>query len=114
MEIQVEIPLHRRLSAVTLVDDRATGHVRDGPRHRPHRNGTSEVDPSASGVNNLGLIVNGPEAVAAAQILVWPAGFLSSVFVAPKTMPGWMDAIAEWNPPSATTSAARELFLETR
>ncbi len=58
----------------------------------------------------LGLVVKGPEAVAAVQILVWPVGFLSSVFVAPETMPGWIGAIAEWNPLSATASAARELF----
>ncbi len=58
----------------------------------------------------LGLIVKSPEAVVAVQILVWPLGFLSSVFVAPATMPGWLGAIAEWNPLSATVSATRELF----
>ena len=50
----------------------------------------------------LGLIAEGPESVAAVQILVWPIGFLSSAFVAPSTMPGWLGAIAEWNPLSAT------------
>lgn len=58
----------------------------------------------------LGLLVNGPEAVTGAQILVWPLGFLSNTFVAPSTMPGWLGTIAEWNPLSATVSATRDLF----
>jgi len=58
----------------------------------------------------LGLLVKGPEAVAAVQILVWPVGFLSNAFVDPATMPGWLGTIAAWNPLSATVSAARELF----
>jgi ABC-2 type transport system permease protein len=58
----------------------------------------------------LGLIVKGPEAVSAVQILVWPLGFLSSIFVAPSTMPTWLGAIAEWNPLSATATATRHLF----
>ncbi|WP_440065406.1 ABC transporter permease [Streptosporangium sp. OZ121] len=58
----------------------------------------------------IGLVAGGPEAVTSVQILVWPAGFLSSVFVDPGTMPGWLGAIAEWNPLSATATAARQLF----
>ncbi|MGH3692433.1 MAG: ABC transporter permease [Pseudonocardiaceae bacterium] len=58
----------------------------------------------------LGLLINGPEAVTVAQILVWPLGFLSNAFVAPSTMPGWLGTIAEWNPLSATVSATRALF----
>ena len=58
----------------------------------------------------LGLVVKGPESVAIVQILVWPLGFLSSAFVSPGTMPGWLGAIAAWNPLSATASATRELF----
>jgi ABC transporter DrrB family efflux protein len=58
----------------------------------------------------LGLVVKNPEAVAAVQILVWPFGFLSNSFAAPATMPGWLGAIAEWNPLSATVAATRELF----
>jgi ABC-2 type transport system permease protein len=58
----------------------------------------------------LGLVVKNPEAVAAVQILVWPLAFLSNAFVATATMPGWIGAIAEWNPLTATVSAARELF----
>jgi ABC-2 type transport system permease protein len=58
----------------------------------------------------LGLVVKNPEAVAAVQILVWPLAFLSNAFVATATMPGWIGAIADWNPLTATVSAARELF----
>jgi ABC-2 type transport system permease protein len=58
----------------------------------------------------LGLAAKTPEAVAAVQILVWPLAFLSNAFVAPTTMPGWLGAVAEWNPLSATAAATRELF----
>jgi ABC-2 type transport system permease protein len=58
----------------------------------------------------LGLIVKGPEAVAGIQILVWPLGFGSSIFVAPSTMPAWLGAIAQWNPLSSTAAATRHLF----
>lgn len=58
----------------------------------------------------LGLVTKGPESVVAVQILVWPLGFLSNAFVAPATMPGWLGAVADWNPLSATVSASRELF----
>ena len=58
----------------------------------------------------IGLTISGPEWVSAVQILVWPIGFLSSVFVDPLTMPGWLGAIAAWNPISITASATRQLF----
>ncbi len=58
----------------------------------------------------LGLVVKGPESVVAVQILVWPVLFLSNTFVSPETMPGWLGAISEWNPLSATVAATRELF----
>ncbi|MEU7985841.1 ABC transporter permease [Streptosporangium canum] len=58
----------------------------------------------------IGLVAGGPESLASVQILVWPVGFLSNVFVDPATMPAWLGAIAAWNPLSATASATRELF----
>jgi ABC-type multidrug transport system permease subunit len=58
----------------------------------------------------LGLVIKGPENVMMVQILVWPVSFLASTFVAPGTMPGVLGTIAEWNPLSATATAARELF----
>ena len=59
---------------------------------------------------HLGLVVRNPEAVAAVQILVWPLGFLSNAIAPTATMPGWLGAVAEWNPVSATITATRELF----
>lgn len=58
----------------------------------------------------LGLLVGSPEWVMAVQILVWPIGFLSSVFVDPATMPAVLGTIAAWNPLSITATATRELF----
>ena len=46
----------------------------------------------------------------AVQVLVWPIGFLSTAIVSAETMPGWLGAIAAWNPLSATATAARQLF----
>ncbi|HSA53847.1 MAG TPA: ABC transporter permease [Yinghuangia sp.] len=58
----------------------------------------------------LGLTAKGPESLVAIQVLVWPIGFLSNTFASPESMPGWLGAIAEWNPLSATVAATRELF----
>jgi ABC-2 type transport system permease protein len=58
----------------------------------------------------LGLSFRGTGATTVVQVLVWPIGFLSTVFVSAETMPGWLSVIAEWNPVSATATAARELF----
>ncbi|MGK5557545.1 ABC transporter permease [Actinomadura kijaniata] len=61
----------------------------------------------------LGLVAKGPDSLVAVQILVWPVSFLSSALAAPSTMPGWLGALAEWNPLSATVTACRELFGQT-
>ncbi|MEV4801126.1 ABC transporter permease [Nonomuraea sp. NPDC049421] len=58
----------------------------------------------------LGLRTKDPGAAVAIQTMEFPIGFLSNAFVAPATMPGWLGAVAEWNPLSATVAAARELF----
>lgn len=58
----------------------------------------------------LGLTVRGTAAVTALQVFEFPFGFLANTFVSPQTMPGWLGAIAEWNPLSATVAAMRELF----
>lgn len=58
----------------------------------------------------LALVAGRPELVQAVQILVWPVGFLSNVFAAPESMPGWLGAVVEWNPMSATATAVRGLF----
>lgn len=59
---------------------------------------------------HLALVAGKPELVQAVQILVWPVGFLSNVFAAPESMPGWLGAVVEWNPMSATATAVRGLF----
>ncbi len=58
----------------------------------------------------LGLKRKNPGLASPLQILVWPIGFLSNVFVDPATMPGWLGALATWNPLSATIAATRQLF----
>ncbi|MCP2031532.1 ABC-type multidrug transport system permease subunit [Okibacterium sp. HSC-33S16] len=58
----------------------------------------------------LGLTFRNPAATMAVQVLIWPVGFLSNVFVAPETMPAWLGAVAAWNPISATATATRQLF----
>ncbi|MFE0579133.1 ATP-binding cassette domain-containing protein [Streptomyces sp. NPDC058874] len=58
----------------------------------------------------LGMVAGRPERVQAVQILVWPVGFLSNAFAAPQSMPGWLGAVVEWNPLSATATAVRDLF----
>ncbi|MFI8963577.1 ABC transporter permease [Streptomyces sp. NPDC053493] len=58
----------------------------------------------------LALVAGRPELVQAVQILVWPAGFLSNAFATPEAMPGWLGAVVEWNPMSATATAVRDLF----
>ena len=58
----------------------------------------------------IGLSFRGEGATMAVQVLIWPIGFLSTAIVSAETMPGWLGAIAAWNPLSATATAARELF----
>ncbi|MFD5111523.1 ABC transporter permease [Streptomyces sp. NPDC058391] len=58
----------------------------------------------------LAMVAGRPEMVQAVQILVWPIGFLSNAFATPESMPGWLGAVVEWNPMSATATAVRDLF----
>lgn len=58
----------------------------------------------------LGLMFRGTGATSAVQVLVWPIGFVSTVFVSAETMPAWLAPVAEWNPISSTAVAARQLF----
>jgi ABC-type multidrug transport system permease subunit len=55
-------------------------------------------------------MVRGPEAIGAVWSLLFPLTMISSAFVAPELMPGWLGFLAEWNPLSATVTATRELF----
>jgi ABC-type multidrug transport system permease subunit len=43
-------------------------------------------------------------------ILFLPFMFISNAFVPTQGMPGWLQAIANWNPFSAIAAACRQLF----
>ncbi|GAA2719597.1 MULTISPECIES: ABC transporter permease [Streptomyces] len=58
----------------------------------------------------LGLVISGPEAASAVYTLLFPLGIVANTFASPEMMPGWLAAIAEWNPLSSTAHAIRELF----
>lgn len=59
----------------------------------------------------IGLSVRSPEAATSAGLIwLFPLTFVSNAFVPVSTMPGWLQAVAYWNPFSATVQAARQLF----
>lgn len=58
----------------------------------------------------LGLLAKSPEAVNGLWGALFPITMLTSAFVAPELMPGWLGFIAEWNPLSSTVGATRDLF----
>ena len=58
----------------------------------------------------LGLMVKNTEMAGNLFALAFPFGMISSVFAPPGLMPGWLGAIAAWNPVSAAAGAIRELF----
>jgi ABC-type polysaccharide/polyol phosphate export permease len=58
----------------------------------------------------LGLKATSPEMANSLFGLLYPLTMLSSAFIAPQLMPDWLGTIAEWNPISATITAARDLF----
>src|SRR3712207_2770588 len=59
----------------------------------------------------VGLMVRTPEVVQNASfIVIFPLTFVASTFVPLETFPSVLRTFAEWNPVSAVTQAARELF----
>ncbi len=59
----------------------------------------------------FGLKSKGPEsAQSIGFIFLFPLAFISNSLVPIAGMPGWLQAIANWNPVSAVTAAARHLF----
>ena len=59
----------------------------------------------------IGLSVGSVEAAnSAGFIWMFPLTFLSSAFVPPSTMPGWLEPIAENNPFTTVTDATRALY----
>ena len=59
----------------------------------------------------VGLIVPSPEVINNASFMViLPLTFIANTFVPEENLPGGLRTFAEWNPISAVTQAARELF----
>jgi ABC transporter DrrB family efflux protein len=62
----------------------------------------------------VGLLVPAPEVVNnAAFMVIFPLTFIANAFVPSENLPSVLRTIAEWNPVSAVTQAARELFGNT-
>ncbi len=59
----------------------------------------------------VGLLVPSVEVVQSASfIVIFPITFIANTFVPSENLPSVLRVIAEWNPVSAVTQAARELF----
>ena len=59
----------------------------------------------------VGLVVPSPEVVNNASFMViFPMTFIANTFVLAESLPGPLRVLAEWNPVSAVTQNAREMF----
>jgi len=59
----------------------------------------------------IGLLMRAPSAVMnTGFMLLFPLVFLSNIFVAPDTLPGWLEAFVDVNPISHLTTSARGLM----
>jgi ABC transporter DrrB family efflux protein len=59
----------------------------------------------------LGVLSKGPEsAQGAGLVILFPLAFISNALVPTRHMPAVLRTIADWNPVSAVSSAARQLF----
>jgi ABC-2 type transport system permease protein len=59
----------------------------------------------------LGMVLRSPEsAQQLGFVLFLPLTFVSNAFVPTQGMPGWLQAVANWNPMSALAAASRQLF----
>ncbi len=62
----------------------------------------------------IGMLVPAPEVVNNASfIVIFPLTFIANTFVPLSTLPGPLQAFAQWNPVSAVTQVARERFGNT-
>jgi ABC-2 type transport system permease protein len=60
----------------------------------------------------VGMLVKSPESVmTTSTMFLFPLTFVSNIFVDPKTMPGFMQAIISFNPVTHLTNASRGLML---
>ena len=63
----------------------------------------------------VGLLIPSLEVINNASfIVIFPLTFVANTFVPLETLPGPLEMFAEWNPVSAVTQAARELFGNPR
>lgn len=59
----------------------------------------------------IGLVAKGPEAaMSIGFVVIFPLAFVSDALIPTAHMPGWVRFLAEWNPVSSATAAARQLF----
>jgi ABC-2 type transport system permease protein len=59
----------------------------------------------------LGILSKGPESAQGLGLVIFfPLAIVSNAMVPTQGMPAWLQTIANWNPVSAVTSAARTLF----
>lgn len=59
----------------------------------------------------VGLNSRSPESAASfGFVVLFPLSFVSNAMVPTQHMPGWLQTIANWNPVSAVTAAARDLW----
>jgi ABC-type multidrug transport system permease subunit len=59
----------------------------------------------------LGIVSKGPESAQGLGLIVlFPLAFVSNAMVPTQHMPGVLRFVADWNPVSAVTAAARELW----
>lgn len=59
----------------------------------------------------IGLLIRDAESVSAVIFgVLMPVTFLSNAFIPTTQLPGWLQAVADWNPVSANVTACRQLF----
>jgi ABC-2 type transport system permease protein len=62
----------------------------------------------------VALLIRTPEAFnTGAFMVIFPLSFIANTFIDTANLPGPLKVVAEWNPASAVTQAARELFGNT-
>jgi ABC-2 type transport system permease protein len=62
----------------------------------------------------LGLVARTPNSVLWVSVLImYPLTFASNTFVAPKTMPAWLETAVSYNPTTHLVSAVRGLMSGT-
>lgn len=66
-----------------------------------------------SGVSFIAaLLTKSEQAASALSLLMFPVVFISTAFVPAQLMPGWMQAVNEWNPVTFQIEAVRALMTE--